>query len=123
MLLEGLVLGTFTTLGFALLYGKLPPWLKTFMINHPVTTEIVLSVGFYALMGMTLTAHFAVAAMVLEVQALLHIARHPEKFLFLQAAKEKAKAAFRGLTDKIDQVNEDYKRQHLIVDAEVVVSK
>ncbi len=109
MLIDGLMLGTMTTLGFCLLYGKLPPWIKEFMANHPILTEIAVSVGFYALMGMTLTAHVAVGAMILEVQGLLHIARNPDKFIFLQAAKQKAKMALKGLTDKLDQINENYK--------------
>lgn len=109
MLFEGAILGTMTTFCFCLLYGKLPPWIKEFMMNHPIATEIIISCGFYAIMGMTLTAHVAVAAMVLEVQGLLHIARNPDKFLFLKAAKDKARMALRGLTDKLDSINEDYK--------------
>src|SRR4051812_18719296 len=111
MLFEGLFLGTMTTLGFCLMYGRLPPWMQNFATHYPLATEILLSCGFYAVMGMSVTAHFAVAAMVLEVQGLLHIARNPEKFLFLKAAKDKAKLALKGLTDKIDQINENYKSQ------------
>lgn len=109
MLFEGLFLGTMTTMGFALIYGRLPPWLQNFAMHYPLATELLLSVGFYAIMGMSVTAHFAVGAMVLQVQGLLHIARNPEKFLFLRAARDKAKMALRGLTDRIDQVNENYK--------------
>lgn len=109
MLIDGVLLGTMTTFGFCLIYGKLPPWLKIRCMNHPLLVDIIVSCGFYAVMGMTLTAHFAVAAMVLEVQGLLHIARNPEKFLFLQHAMDKARLSMKGLTDKIDQLNQEYK--------------
>jgi hypothetical protein len=114
MLIDGILLGTMTTFGFCLIYGKLPPWLKTWCMKHPLAVDIIISCGFYSVMGMTLTAHFAVAAMVLEVQGLLHIARNPEKFLFLQHAKMRAKEALKGLTDKVDQINEEYKRTHTV---------
>ena len=116
MLIDGVLLGTMTTVGFCLIYGKLPPWLKTWAMKHPITTDIIISCGFYAVMGMTLTAHFAVAAMVIEVQALLHIARNPEKFLFLQAAKMKARESLKGLLDKVDQINEDWKKNNKVID-------
>ncbi len=109
MFFDGIFLGTMTTLGFCLMYGKLPPWVQDFMKKHPLATELVLSVGFYMVMGMTLTAHFAVGAMVLQVQALLHVARNPEKFLFLQAAKEKAMEALSGVSKRVNQINEDFK--------------
>lgn len=114
MLIEGMLLGTMTTMGFCLLYGKLPPWLKQFIIAHPLMSEIVMSAGFYAIMGMTITAHFAVATMVLEVQGLLHIAQHPEKFLFLNAAIAKARLSLKGVTNRIDQMNEDWKKNNPI---------
>lgn len=125
MLIDGILLGTMTTMGFCLIYGKLPPWLKVWCANHPIAVDVITAAGFYAVMGMTLTAHFAVAAMVLEVQALLHVARNPEKFLFLEHAKKQAWVSLKGLTDKLDQINENYKRQAAVdavpvVDAEVV---
>ncbi len=112
MLIEGLVMGTMVTFGFCLLYGRLPPWLKQVMIKHPIATEILLTCGFYAIMGMSLTAHMTVAVMVLEMQGLFHIARNPEKFLWLNALREKARDAVRGLTDKLDLINENWKRDH-----------
>lgn len=119
MLIDGVLLGTFTTLGFCLIYGRLPPWMKQWAMKHPLAVDIIVACGFYSIMGMTLVAHFAVAAMVLEVQVLLHIARNPEKFLFLQHAKEQARNSLRGLTDKLDQINEDYKRKKAIDIVEV----
>lgn len=122
MLIDGVLLGTMTTFGFCLIFGKLPPWLKGWLANHPLATDIIVSCGFYAIMGMTLTAHFAVATMVLEVQGMLHIWKNPEKFLFLQHAKMKAKEALKGLTDRVDQINEEYKRTHTVEIHEVVKS-
>jgi hypothetical protein len=116
MLIDGVLLGTMTTLGFCLIYGKLPPWMQDWMANHPLLTDIIVSCGFYAVMGMTLTAHFAVATMVLQVQGLLHIKRNPEKFLFLQAAKARARAALKGVEDKIDEMNEDWKKNNKVID-------
>lgn len=120
MLIDGVLLGTFTTLGFCLIYGRLPPWLKSWCLKHPLAVDIICAAGFYSLMGMTLVAHFAVAAMVLEVQALLHIARNPEKFLFLQAAKERARESLKGLLGKVDEINERWKRDHKVIDVNTV---
>lgn len=114
MLVEGAILGTMTTLGFILMYGKMPPWIQEFMKNHPVITEIVLVTGFYLLMGMSVTAHFAVGAMVLQVQAAMYVARNPDDFLFLKEAKNKAKQALSGILGKVKQINEDYKRNNMI---------
>lgn len=120
MLVDGVLLGTFTTLGFCLMYGRLPPWMKSWCMKHPLAVDVITACGFYAVMGMTLTAHFAVAAMVLEVQALLHIARNPEKFLFLQAAKQKARESLKGLLDKVDEINEKWKKDNHVIDVQAI---
>jgi hypothetical protein len=112
MLIAGMVMGTMVTFGFCLIYGRLPPWVKEFAKKHPIATEILLTCGFYAIMGMSLTAHMTVAVMVLEMQGLFHIARNPEKFLWLNAMRDKARESIRGLTSKLDQINENWKREH-----------
>jgi hypothetical protein len=123
MLMEGVMLGTMTTLGFILMYGKMPPWIQEFMKNHPVITEIALVTGFYLLMGMSVTAHFAVGAMVLQVQAALYVARNPDDFLFLQDAKEKAKKALSGVFGRLKSINEEYRNSVSMRNNQITVEK
>ena len=105
MIVEGMLLGTITMTGFAFTYKKLPGRVKRFIVRHPLLTEVVMVVTFYEIMGMTVIAHVAAAVMTLQAMALLHIARNPDDFRFLDDVIDEGKAKMRAAMDKLKEIN------------------
>lgn len=51
IVVNALVIGIITVMGLVLLMAKLPVRVRTFMLNHPLPTDIVLSVICFVLYG------------------------------------------------------------------------
>lgn len=112
-MLDGIFLGMMTAVGFAVVYKRLHPKIQVFMQTHPLITDVVCMVLFYQVMGMTITAHFACAAMSIITMAGLHIERHKEDFMFLYDAldvvKSKVSTFMASLQSKAAEMNAAHK--------------
>lgn len=108
-MIDGIFLGMMTFVGFSVMYNRLPTGAQIFAQKHPLLTDVVCAVFFYQVMGMTITAHFAVAAMSMLTMAGLHVARHKEDFVFLYDAvdlmKRKASEIMSSLKEKCVELN------------------
>jgi hypothetical protein len=91
---EGILLGVITLAGFVVLYKRLPKGIKVFLVRHPLLTDVTLAVVFYMLMGFSLTAHIACAAMTLGAMLLLEMEREPAKYQFFINLVDQAKTGY-----------------------------
>jgi hypothetical protein len=98
---DGIFLGAMTAVGLAVVYKRLHPKVQIFMQNHPLITDVFCMVLFYQVMGMTITAHFACAAMSMISMAGLHIERHKEDFEFLYDAIDLVKSKIASALEMI----------------------
>jgi hypothetical protein len=115
--MDGMFLGVMTFVGFSVIYSRLHPKVKIFAQNHPVFTDVVCAVFFYQVMGMTITAHFAVATMSMLSMAGLHIAKNKDDFAFLfdwiDRAKSKVNELLQQLKDSSVKMNAAFKAEQL----------
>jgi hypothetical protein len=115
--MDGIFLGLMTGVGFAVIYKRLHPKVQVFMQMHPLLTDVVCMVLFYNIMGMTITSHFAVAAMSMMTMAGLHIERHKSDFQFLydgyETVRSKVSAFLESLKTQAAQMNAAHKAAKL----------
>lgn len=126
MLVEGLVLGGLTFAGFAVTYSRLPAGVKVFIQKHPLLSDMAMVTFFYTVMGMSVTAHFAVAAMSVMTIMGLHVVRNKEQWQFLFDGIDRLKGMWDELMQKAKELNDAHmakKEQIVIEEAEVVSVK
>lgn len=116
-MIDGMFLGMMTWVGLAVVYKKLHPSVQQFAMNHPLFTDVVCAVLFYQVMGMTITAHFAVAAMSILTMAGMHVMKNKGDFMFLfdwvDRVKSKVSELVQGLREKSVELNAAYKADQL----------
>lgn len=92
---DGMFLGLMSFTGLAVVYNRLPGSVQLFAQKHPFLTDVVVAVFFYQVMGLTITAHFAVIMQSLMTTAALHVVKHKEDFIFLYDAVDLMKSKVR----------------------------
>lgn len=105
MLVEGLVLGGLTFAGAAVMYSRLPQGVKVFIQKHPLIADLSMITVFYTVMGMSVTAHFAVAAMSVMMIAGLHVVRNKEEWQFLFDKIDELKGYWDTIMQKCREMN------------------
>ena len=73
-----LLLSLLTTGGFLAIFYKLPKRLRTFIVTHPLITDIATLTFAYIVLGGTLTALIAAAMTGLIISILLYLAKMQE---------------------------------------------
>lgn len=113
MLIEGIALGTMTFAGFSVTYSRLPEKVKLFAQKHPLLTDVIMVAFFYEIMGMTVIAHIACAAMTGLTMASLHMLQHKEDFEIVWDAIDYVKGWIRDGVDKLKELNSAYKANRI----------
>lgn len=88
MISNAFALAAVSTVGFIIIYKKLPRKVRRYFEKFSLLTDLMAAVAVYALLGGTLTALMAGGFVCLFVSILLHIANNEEDFLYLYDAKD-----------------------------------
>ncbi len=98
--------------GFYMAYKKLPPKLQKWIRKHGLLVDLMCMVLTYWTLGGTVTALLAGAMVDIIISAMLHVANHPEDFVWLFDIFARVKKAFRTVEEKLKEMNEQYKARH-----------
>lgn len=109
MLSTAFTLGLLTTVGFYLVYSKLPTKAKKFITKYPLLSDVFALIGTYALFGGTVTALIAGAMVSIVVSMLLHVANHPDDFMWLTDSIQAVKDALAKIQEWMTQLNQQYR--------------
>ena len=104
-MVEGIILGAMTFTGFAITYSRLPEGVRMFAARHPILTDVIMVTFFYGVMGMTITAHFAVAAMTGLTMFGLHMVRNKADFQFVWDFMDTVKGWVDGGMESLKKLN------------------
>lgn len=122
MIADGLSLAVLTTIGFVIVYTKLPKFICRFFERFSLLTDILALVLTYMLFGRTLTALFAAAFTGLFVSGLLKIANNRKKFKpvidAVSWASKQASAVSAAAEAYSDKYQEESKHQLHVVKEE-----
>ena len=108
MLSDGLFLGIISFVGFVVTYSRLPEKMQHWFGRHLILTDAIVIASMYSLFGMTLTAHFAAAWVVLFTQGYLYVQNHPEDFIWLHQALDLCEEKLEEMKLWLKTVNHRY---------------
>tara|TARA_Y100000310_G_C20645094_1_gene796083 strand:- start:281 stop:628 length:348 start_codon:yes stop_codon:yes gene_type:complete len=110
MIGTAIALAILTTLGFLIIYAKLPLSIKTFIQSHTLLTDALALAAIYVLLGGTLTALIAAAICGLFVSGLLYISGNKKEFLYLYDLYEIATEKLKDLQKTLKDHGEKYRQ-------------
>lgn len=112
MLTTAASLAVLTTVGCLIIYNKLPRRIRKFIEKHSLLTDLLCLIGIYMLLGGTLTALFAASMCGLAISVLLHIANHPDDFLYLYDLRDFLKEKMKDAKLMLDAYGHAYREKN-----------
>jgi hypothetical protein len=108
------MLAVMTTVGFYLIYSKLPRRVRKFLEKHSLMSDLIACILTYTLLGGTLTALFASALVGIMTSLLLLIAQHPENFLYIFDFMNFVKRNLSSMTNGLNTYGAQYRDAKLM---------
>lgn len=113
MLSTAVALAALTVTGFVIVYNKLPRRLRKFIEKHSLITDLLCLIGIYFLLGGTLTALFAASICGLIISGLLHVANHPDDYLYLYDMRSFIKTKLAEAKEALNVYGQNYRQKKL----------
>ena len=113
MLSTAFALASLTIAGFVIVYSKLPKRLRKLIEKHSLITDLLCLIGIYFLLGGTLTALFAASICGLIISALLHVANHPNDYLYLYDMRDFIKTKLVEAKEMLNTYGQTYRNRKL----------
>lgn len=106
-------LALLTVSAFVVVYKKLPRRIRRFLERHSLLTDAVCLAFTYMFLGGTLTALLAAGMVGIIVSGLLHVANHPENFMYLYDFSEMIESKLKEVQDTLNKFGQDYRTKKL----------
>jgi hypothetical protein len=110
MLITAGVLATLAGVSLIMLFKKLPPRVRKFLIDHPFLFRLCAFSLCLGTLGATLTGVVAGAMLDCFVNVGLYIAEHPNDFSFINDWMDMFRAKMNELKEWIVKYNEEWKK-------------
>jgi hypothetical protein len=120
MILDALVLATLSTIGFYMIYTKLPRSVRRFLERHSLLSDLVALILTYILFGGTLTALIAGAMVGIFTSCLLFVAQHPDDFLYLYDFADFVKRSLKSLQVALNEYGKSYREEKMLKEGQNV---
>ena len=111
MMIEGLVMGGATTVGFYLIYRKFPVKIKAFLEKYATATEIAVTYATWLIHSGTATGILAAAWSGILVTLYMHKRHNPEKWQWFDKLIDMAKDAIKSIKDGFSEATQDPRPQ------------
>lgn len=112
MLDNAITLAVLISGAFYMAYKKLPRNVRKWIVKHNFIVDLMCMLLTYWTLGGTVTALLAGAMVDIIISCMLHVAEHPEDFIWLFDIVERVKQFFRDLQTRLKEMNEKYKKEH-----------
>ncbi len=109
MITNALTMATLATAGFYLLYKKLPRNVRRYIVKYSLLVDFLAMLATYLLFGGGITALMAGAIVDIMISAMLHVANHPQDFVWFFDTVENCKKLVEQVRVKLAEFNEAYK--------------
>lgn len=109
MLSNGIALAALTCAGLYMIYIKLPRKVRLILLKFDLFTDIAALVFTYFMFGGTVTALIAASLVSIAVSVLLHIAKHPDDYVWLHDILK----TFSGLMDQFKMFMKDLNTKYV----------
>lgn len=83
MLSNAITLAALTSVGFFLIYKKMPRNARKLVVKYNLVSDVLALLATYIIFGGTVTALIAAALVSVVSSIMLHIANHPDDYLWL----------------------------------------
>ena len=113
MIQQALTLAVLSTVGFMMIYQKLPRKVRRFLEKHSLMTDAIALLLTYAFLGGTLTALMAGSMVGILTSVLLEIANNPEDWLFVYDARDFISAQIKALRATVNAYGVEYRERKL----------
>ena len=114
ILLNGLVLGCLTFLGWATVFHKLPEPVKNFCAKHSFLVDLLTTLCTYAALGSTIVALLASAWVGLLFEVWMYIRRNKQDFTWLYDMISMIMSKLREVGQFLHEKNEEYQARQLV---------
>lgn len=108
MLSNAITLAALTSAGFFMIYKKLPPKAQALIVKYNLVSDIAALLLTYVIFGGTVTALIAAALVSLVASMMLHIASHPDDFLWLKDMIDSVKDLLEEGKEMLKKANGKY---------------
>lgn len=93
-------------------FKKMPRNVQRWITKHNLLVDLMCMMLTYWTLGGTVTALIAGALVDIIISGMLHVAQHPEDFVWLFDLIGKVKQTFAEMGSKLKGWNEEYKKKH-----------
>lgn len=109
MLGNAFSMAVLTTVGFYMLFEKLPRNARKLIIKYSLISDFASMVLTYWMFGGTVTALIAGAMVDIFISVMLYIANHPEEFLWLEDITRQVKELANAARAKLSEMSVEYR--------------
>jgi len=108
MISNAITLAALTSAAFFILYKKLPRKAKRLVVKYNLVSDVLSLLATYVIFGGTVTALIAAALVSLVMSIMLHIANHPDDYLWLTDTIKVAKQYIDEGKKQLVELNKRY---------------
>jgi len=108
MISNAITLAALTSVGFLLIYKKLPRNFRHLVVKYNLVFDILALIATYIVFGGTVTALIAAALVSIVVSVMLHIAAHPSDYCWLFDMFASVRNVIGQCKEQMKQLNQKY---------------
>ena len=109
MLSDALVLALLSTIGFIMLYKKLPRKVRKFLEKHALFTDFLTFILTYITLGSTLTALTAGAMVAIMTSCIIHVLANPDDFMYVYDFMDAVEDGLKAIKSTLSEAGAAYR--------------
>ena len=116
MLSNAFALAVLSSAGFYVIYKKMPGRAQKLMVKYDLVADVAALIFTYVLFGGTVTALIAAAIVSIVVSMMIHIAKHPDDYVWLNQTL----AVVKSLVNDAKNMLNDFLKENIATEEKAV---